>query len=222
MSGTKSIWYRLGHALERARHAKSAPRPLPGLAERRGRNGTVARRSDERPPLPAPDDLVAAGVAMAVDRVLASWTGRTPPGFARLVRAGAAGAAAALLLDLTRPLVTGRADRPLVDARTTERMLAGVGQGLVYGSIVEPRVPGPPLLKGAFYGSAEYWSDPVGGLSGLFGGHAPLRHVPLLGALVETDDDEERAYLEHLVFGVALALIYGSRSDRSGIEAESS
>ena len=33
-------------------------------------------------------------------------------------------------------------------------------------------------------------------------------------------DDRERAYLEHLVFGIALALIYESRSASNGIDPD--
>lgn len=218
MAGKNSIWYTLGHALERARHTPPARKGIPGLAERATKSPD--RQGQERAPVPTADELVAAGAAVVVDRVLATWTGRKAPGFTRLLRAGAAGAAAALLTDLVRPLVTGRRDRPLIDADTADRMLAGAGQGLVYGSIVEPRMPGPALLKGAVYGSAEYWSDPVGGLSGLLGGHAPQRHLPVLGDVMDALDARERAYLEHLIFGIALALIYESRSASRGITPE--
>ena len=218
MAGTKSIWYHIGNALERARNAPPARRALPGLSDRRAE---VARGDDaDDGAIPSADELLAAGAAIAVDRVLATWSGRKPPGFARLVRAGVAGAAAALLTDLVRPLLTGRRDRPVIDADTADRMLAGAGQGLLYGSLVEPRLPGPPLLKGAVYASAEYLTDPAGGLSGLLGGHAPQRNLPVLGDVMDALDDQERAYLEHLAFGIALALLYESRSARSGIDPD--
>jgi hypothetical protein len=218
MAGTKSIWYQIGHALERARQTPPDRPGVRGLAERV--KAPPAKQTEGRNPVPSTDELMAAGAAVVVDRVLATWTGRRAPGFTRLLRAGAAGAAAALLTELVRPLVTGRMERPVIDADTADRLLAGAGQGLVYGSIVEPRLPGHAIVKGAVYGSAEYWSDPMGGLSGLLGGHAPQRHLPVLGDVMDALDARERAYLEHLVFGIALALIYESRSESRGIEAE--
>jgi len=217
MAGKNSIWYHIGHALERARHTEPARRAVPGLAERKRTPDRAAKRSDDALAIPAADELMAAGAAVVVDRVLATWSGRKAPGLTRLIRAGAAGAAAALLVDLVRPLVTGARGRRILDEGTIDRMLAGAGQGLVYGSIVEPRLPGHAIVKGAAYGSAEYWADPVGGLSGLLGGHAPQRHLPVIGDIMESLEDHERAYLEHLVFGIALALLYESRSSSNGI-----
>ena len=211
MAGRKhSIWYHLGHALERARQAPPESRPETGLSRLKDRAERSAARREERLPIPSSDELIATGVAVAVDRVLASWAGRGQPGFTRLLRAGAAGAAAALLTDLVRPLVVGRRDRPVLDDGTADRLLAGAAQGLVYGSVVEPRLPGPSVLKGAAFGSVEYLADPGGGLSGLLGPHAapgPLRVLEHLGGDGVT---EHRTYLEHVIFGVALATIYGS------------
>ncbi|NIX22339.1 MAG: hypothetical protein GWN07_21900, partial [Actinobacteria bacterium] len=72
-----------------------------------------------------------------------------------------------LLADLVRPLLRDDADLPGIDRDTAEHMLAGLGQGLIYGGVVEPRVPGPALVKGALFGSLEYAVHPLGGLSGL-------------------------------------------------------
>ena len=73
------------------------------------------------------------------------------------------------------------------------------------------------MLKGTLFGSAEFLTDPLGGLSGILGGHAPQGHLPVLRDVLEGLEEHERAYLEHLVFGVALALIYESRSASRGI-----
>jgi hypothetical protein len=222
MASTKSFWFRLGHALERARSTPPSRRPLQGLAERSDERAepSTGRRSPEVPALPSGDDLLAAGVAMAVDRALAAWTGSRRPGLSGLLRAGAAGAAAALLVELVRPLLTGEGDRPRLDRTTADRMLAGVGHGLVYGSVVEPRVPGPPALKGALFGSVEYAADPLGGLAGVLGPHAPQRRLPVVGGMLDELEPHERAYLEHVVFGITLALLYGSRSSSNGMRPE--
>lgn len=212
MSSDKSIWYRLGHALERARHRAPSPRDVVS-DDSEGEDTSVVPRPD----IPSSDELMAAGVTLVVDKALAGWGRRTDPGFAQLLRAAAAGAVAALLVDLVRPLLRDDAELPGIDSATAEKMLAGLGQGLVYGGVVEPRIPGPALLKGAVYGSLEYTIHPMGGLSGILGSHTPHRKIPFFGDLLEGLDDEEWAYLEHLVFGIALALIYESSPSSSGI-----
>lgn len=218
MASKKNIWYHLGHALERSRHVPAREGTLTGLAER-------VRKRDERPVRSeeddgsAVDDLIGAGVAVVVDRVLTSWTGRRSPGFSRLLRAGAAGATAAVIVDLLRPILSGER-MPDFDSEMTERILAGVGQGLIYGAIVEPRLPGPSLVKGAVYGSVEYAADPVGGLTGLLGSHAPQGRLPFVGDMLEGAEAHERAYLEHLAFGIALAVLYESSPSSSGIRSD--
>jgi len=163
---------------------------------------------------------MAAGVAVVVDRILAGWTGRRTPALSSLIRAGAAGATAAILVDLVRPLLNGQAGFPALDRETADRVLAGVGQGLVYGGVVEPRVPGPALLKGALYGSVEYATDPMGGLTGLLGAHTPQARLPFVGDVLEGLDDHDRAYLEHLVFGITLALLYEPNPSSNGIRPD--
>ncbi|MDA0329749.1 MAG: hypothetical protein O2958_12170 [Gemmatimonadetes bacterium] len=221
MASKRSIWFHLGHAFERARLGTPPKRSIAALAER-GRSERGPTRRDRhdveaRAGLPSADDLMAAGIAMLVDRALAGWGKRSEPGFTRLARAGMAGAAAALVVDLVRPLLRGQAELPVIDRETASRLVAGVGQGLVYASIVEPRVPGPAAVKGALYGSAEYAMDPMGGLAGLLGSHTPHGGLPVIGAVVDGLDRHDRAYLEHVVFGIALALIYESSVSSKGI-----
>lgn len=223
MASDKSIWYRLGHALERARRA--APSPPDSLSS--PKRAVTARSDDEdgghvlpRPEIPSSDALIAAAVTLLVDKTLDVWGKRSDPGLGRLVRAAAAGAIASLLADLVRPLLRSDADLPAVDPDTAGRMLAGLGQGLVYGGVIEPRLPGPALFKGAVYGSLEYAIHPFGSLSGFLGSHTPQRKIPFFGDLLDGLDGDERAYLEHLVFGIALALIYESSPSSSGIRPD--
>ena len=224
MAPRKSIWFHIGSAYERARQGAPAARTaVAGLADRRvdrPKAGDAEKPSASRPPLPATDDLMAAGVAMIVDRALGGWGKRKEPGFAGLIRAGAAGAAAALLVDLVRPLLHADADLPVLDRETADRLLAGVGQGLVYGAIVEPRMPGPALVKGALFGSVEYAAEPLGGLTGLLGPHTPQGRLPVIGDVVASLDPLDRVYLEHLIFGIALALLYESKPSSNGIRPD--
>lgn len=136
--------------------------------------------------------------------------------FTRLLRAGAAGAAAALLLDLVKPLLAGRAELPALDRDAGTRLLVGAGQGLLYGTVVEPRVPGPPLLKGAVFALAEYLADPAGGLSHILGVHLPHSRLPVVSDLLEDLEPHDREVLEHLAFGVTLAVLCGAAPSRNG------
>jgi hypothetical protein len=166
------------------------------------------------------EELITTAITVLAGRVLAAWRPRRRPGPIRLLRAALAGGGAALLLDLVRPLLVGRPALPVLDGETAGRLLAGVGQGLVYGTVVEPRVPGPALLKGALFGSAEYAADPAGGLGHLLGAHTPQGRLPVVSQLLDEIDVHDRAYLEHLVYGVALALLYGSSRSSNGIRPD--
>jgi len=242
MAPRNTIWYHLGYALERARPDATSRKEVVSLSERRAKAAGAedaaqpAKRKTGRKPsekaeatrvkgkgdfsllaLPGAEEVVSAAMAMAVDRVLGGWGKRRDPTLRGLLRAGVAGAAAALLVDLLRPILEGRWEVPAVDRETPEHMLTGVAQGLVYGGVVEPRLPGPALLKGAVYGSIEYAADPAGGLSGLLGSHAPHGRVPVLSDAIDGLDSHDRAYLEHVLFGIALALIYESSPSSKGI-----
>ena len=226
MPHKKSLWYKVGFALERARQAPASGRKAgeKALASLRERKKPIA---DERPrkiqnpeSWPTADELLASGAAALAGRVLDSWRPQGGTGVGSLVRAGVAGAAAALLVEMLRPLLEGRVEAPTLDRELADRLLVGAGQGLVYGAVVEPRVPGPAVVKGALYGSAEYAVDPMGGLSHLLGGHAPQGRLPVVGHLLEELDAHDRAYVEHVVFGMALALLYGSSPSSSGIRVE--
>lgn len=213
---SKNIWFRLGHAFERARHG--VPAKGTSLATLRERAETARSSGKElASSIPSSDDLVAAGLAMVVDRVLGSWGRRTEPGVTRLLRAAVSGAAAALIVDLIRPLLEGDRRIPVLDRDTFDHVVGGAAHGLVYGAVLEPRVPGPPLLKGIVFGSAEYMAHPLGGVTALLGHHAPHRRLPVIGDVIDRLDDHDRGWLEYVAFGIALAVIYESSAASSGI-----
>ncbi|MCH2469627.1 MAG: hypothetical protein MK486_06405 [Gemmatimonadetes bacterium] len=221
MPPKQSLWFRLGYALERAREGPpAAGRSLRGLAEQQTKPLEAEGESGPGPAWPSIDSIVASGASAAVAKVLNGWKPQRKASTLRLLRAGAAGAAAALLVDMLRPLIRGEPGVGPLDKETVDRLIAGIGQGLVYGAVVEPRIPGPTLVKGALYGTAEYAVDPVGGLSRLLGPHAPQHRLPVIGHLLEDLDPHDRAYAEHMVFGVALALLYGSSPSSNGIRID--
>jgi hypothetical protein len=220
MSSKQSFWYRLGYALERTRNNPvQGARKLASLKERRNRRRAHERATHLQTLLPT-DDLVASGIVAVVAKALDWWRPARKAGLTRLLQAGAAGAGAALLTELIGPLLRGERALPVLGEDTLDRILSGVGQGLVYGAVVEPRLPGPVAAKGALYGSAEYAVVPVGGLTRLLGPHAPLRRVPVLAHILEGVDPHDRAYVEHVAFGITLALLYGSSASSNGIRPD--
>lgn len=228
MASSKSIWYQLGHAYERARLSSSAEASrgrregvatgteLTPLRARR----SVARKEGDELPWPDADDILAGAAWLLLDRVIGHGRDTRRPGLGRLVWAAAAGAASALLVDLLRPLLVEGGELTTLDASTTDRLVAGAGQGLVYGALVEPRVPGPALLKGALYGSVEFVTDHMGGLSKLLSAHSPHRRVPVVRDVLAARSAHDRAFLEHFVFGIALALLYESNDSSNGTRPE--
>jgi hypothetical protein len=219
MSESPSIWYRIGYALERARQEPLAGR-LRGLEERR--NGGTApkdreapggrQRDEEHPPTreDALDALIAAGAGALAGKVVGLVPARRSPGVFGLVRAGAAGAGAALLREMLDPLLRGELRVPRPGPEVADALLAGAARGLLYASVIEPRLPGPKAVRGVLYASLEYAVSPFGGLGSLLGDRAPHRRIPLVEGLFEDYALGEDSYLDHLAFGVALALLYGS------------
>ena len=161
---SKSIWYRLGYALELARHgarsaqesrsgeetpsAKEAPRAAKSGSATRAQSAQKARGkatdARSRPVSSNMDHLIATGTGILVDRLFSIVAGRRP-GTLRLTHAALAGAGAALALSLFRNGKNGTPEgrRSLHDP-TTE-LLAGAARGVLYGAVLEPRLPGSPL-----------------------------------------------------------------------------
>lgn len=234
MSSESSLWFRVGYALEQARQLPSTGRRgLAGLRDRSGGRGGEdgnatsehgkegrggGSKGDGETPAQLEEFLATGTVAVAA-RLLDRWRpGRsTSPG--ALARAAAAGAAAALLVELMRPLVRDDTDAPELGSDTPEHLLTGAGQGLVYGAVLEPWLPGSSLVKGVLLGSAEYALHPSGGLTGHLGSRSPLGRVPMVLTLIQGMKGRDRSFLEYLTFGVALAILYG-RPSSNGMRDE--
>ncbi|MDT8341229.1 MAG: hypothetical protein RQ751_06925 [Longimicrobiales bacterium] len=165
------------------------------------------------------DWILAALSATLVRAALREWPPRRRPGPLRVLRAGAAGAVAVAAGELAHRALTAadgagagpNAADPVGPGRpgALDRILAGAARGLVYGGVAEPRLPGPPALRGILFGGAEFLLSDVGGLGRLLGREAPWARVPLLRRLLDETSDAGDGFVEHVVFGVALALMAG-------------
>ena len=222
MQKKEDLWYRIGYAFETARQ-RLPPVSRPSNAPRaKDVDGEDHRRLKERvttalgklrkAPLDQPSDkildaLLTVGAGTLLTRAVSLWPGRNRPGLFRLFKAGTAGAAASFLAELLRPVLSGETSRRQLEEELTEILLSGAGRGLLYAALIEPRIPGHPLFQGTAYSALEYALTPWGGLEELTGSAAPHRKVPVLSVLLQNRGEEEE-FLEHLVFGVALALLY--------------
>jgi hypothetical protein len=239
MSSDSSLWYRVGYAMEQARQLPSTGRrSLAGLRERAtgdpdeaspggpeggppeaDRGGDPPRPEERTRRLPL-DDAVSTGAVAVATRLLDRWRPRGTAGLGGILWAGAAGAAATLLVELVHPLLSSDGSEPAVDAHTPERLLTGAAQGMVYGAVLEPWLPGPPVLKGALFGSAEFVLHPSGGATRLLGSRSPLGRIPMVLTLLEQLETRDRSFLEHVAFGAAVGILYGSRSSSGTVEDE--
>lgn len=225
MADQESLWYRLGYGLEHARGAALGGRRLRSLAERREDN--VAPRPPARPAAepagPGHEDgyeaVVAALAAALGSRALHLVPARRRPGLGRLLKAGLAGAGAAVARELVRPLLVGRSDGRAPQEAVRDAAVAGAARGLLYGALVEPRLPGPPLVRGLLFGYVESLASPWGGLTRLAGRSAPHRQVPVLSALYDDLPPDEDTLADHLLYGATLALLYGGAEPEDAPEA---
>ncbi|NNF39642.1 MAG: hypothetical protein HKN71_13305 [Gemmatimonadetes bacterium] len=234
MPDSSDFWYRLGYAVESARSGQ-AKASLDALA----RSAVEPRRKDGRSRLrkPEPDGadsagsaddssgeggaaalnlLLAAGTGTIISRLLSAWPAKRRPTMVRLARAAVAGASATLLRELLEPMLQGKAELPELDEGLSDRLTAGAARGLVYGGVVDPRLPGPPIVRGITYAAAEYLLSPWGGLRAVIGKHAPYHKLPVVSKLLDDPVAGEDAFLDHLVFGLALGLLYGD-GDGEGV-----
>lgn len=225
MHSNDTLWYRLGYTLERARG--SAP-DLPSLL-RQGAPDSAGRDNPRDNPGDGADDgkdgmavgaLVLGGAGALASRLLRAWPRRHAPGVLGLAAAGASGAAAGLLVELVGPLLRGEAAPAADDDELAASVLSGTGRGLAYGAVAEPRLPGPAVLRGFLYGTLEYAIAPWGGLPGLLGSASPHRKLPVVSRLLEPGEDDEADYLDFVIFGLALGLLYGTFVEKRGTSDE--
>ena len=73
-------------------------------------------------------------------------------------------------------------------------LLSGAGKGIIYTAALDPLLPGPPALRGALVGTAEYRSAPWGGLLRQMSNLSPVEWIPIVGALLDAGDAEDNPF----------------------------
>lgn len=125
-----------------------------------------------------------------------------------------AGIAATVLADLVGRTAEDRDGPGLPYAEDPEELMARMGAGIAiaagYASLVYPRIPGPPLLRGLAFGALEIAAAPRGGLVGL-ASRAPGVKFPLQTLALPIDEDA--GPLAHLTYGLGLGLFYRYHED---------
>jgi hypothetical protein len=219
---SKSIWYQVGYALESARHGVRSAQEAQSTGKAQSAKKTPSKAkgsSAKRSPVSSPvDQLIATGTGILGDRLFSMVAGRRP-GSLRLTRAALAGAGAALALSLFRNGKNGTNGKGPTPHDPTAEILTGAARGMLYGAVLEPRLPGSPLLRGATFGVMEYVTSPFGGLDGILGASSPHRTMPIIAALLGPTDSMALSIADHVAFGVTLGLLYGRGSARRGSRA---
>ncbi len=217
---SKNIWYHLGYALESARHGARSAQKI--RSADKASPEEKAKSTQGRPVSSAVDQLVATGTGILADRFFSIVAGRRP-GTLRLTRAALAGAGASLAVSLFRNGKNGASRVGQSPHDPTVELLTGAARGMLYGAVLEPRLPGSPLVRGATFGIMEYVTSPFGGLDGILGASSPHRTLPILAALLgpsdSLSDSMAGSIADHVAFGVTLGLLYGAGSARSGSRA---
>jgi len=223
-----SVWYDLGRALghvasawtgktTRAAGARSGPAG--------GGHRAAAPAGDEDPLFG--DAAVAATLSTVASLALStfrSWRGKGGVTTGALIRGAAAGAGAAGVvfalarLSRKRRGPAGRDEAAAADLidDLIDRLLAGAGRGLVYAALLDPLLPGPPIVRGALAGTADYLALPLGGLFTRLQAFSPIRRVPVISALLDAGEAEDDSYLTFLGYGLVLGLLYGDPPAASG------
>lgn len=213
----RSLWYTLGRAVESVASAfpgrasnPERPRPAkPSDDPRRGwRGGPSAPGDPERTAYPL--GLLAGGATALLGTMLTKRLVTHRPSSRRLARGAVAGAGAAALIFAARELGgSRRADEREDDQDVLDELLGGAGRGLIYAALIDPHLPGGPLLKGVLAGTLDYTLAPAGGLFRSLEPLSPIHRVPVVSALLEVGYSEADPYLAHLCNGILLGLLCG-------------
>jgi hypothetical protein len=190
-----------------SRRRSRSPLRTPHRTVESAAEGATRLRDAAREHLPPPGpmgSLVASALTAAAGKAVHRWARSRAPSWRRLLRGAAAGVGAAGLVFALRRVLDDPSDLELAD-----ELLAGAGKGVVYAAILDPVLPGPPLVRGAITGTMEYLTVPWGGVLSRLQDLSPARKLPLVGALLETGDAEDDPYLAFLMYGVALAILHG-------------
>jgi hypothetical protein len=152
---------------------------------------------------PAGGVMAGAAAAWLAARVLRP----RPVSWPRVVLAGVAATFLADLVERTldRDQPAGRAGLDGDTEALVRRYGTGIAMAAGYATLLYPRLPGPPLLRGLAFGALDLAAAQRGGLAGL-AADTPSIRFPLQTLALPPDRDA--GPLAAITFGLALGLFY--------------
>jgi hypothetical protein len=214
MSLGDSLWYGLGRSAERLSSTLSrATQSVREAGPDRGPDGN-GQGTGPTPLSHSTEAMLLAGLSAALLSGVRRWTASRRPGLGSLARGALAGAGAVACVHAFAVLRRHGSDedndhetRP-VDV--LDELLSGAGRGIIYAAILDPLLPGPPLLRGSLAGTAEYLSAPLGGIFSNLEKLSPIRRVPFISVLLETGEpSDDDSFFSFLAYGLILGALYG-------------
>jgi len=178
-----------------------------GAAQRSRQVGVHDPDSDDDLADDATETIQTAALAAGAAWLLSRFFRPRDVSWPRVVIAGVAATALADMVGRFRE--DSPAPGRLPYAEDPEELMARFGAGIAvaagYASLLYPRIPGPPLLRGLAFGALEIAAAPRGGLLHL-ATQAPGVRFPLQTLALPVDEDAGPA--SHLAFGLALGFLY--------------
>lgn len=209
-----SFFYSLGYLIEEAgdlvsrpprgaRGADAGPDPWSG-------DGDAPDAGDA----PGPPDLLALAGTTVGSWVLARVLRPGPVSWPRAIVAGIAATALAQAIDVVERGASGATDEDDDPSRadTAARYVAGVATAVAYASLIYPRIPGPPLVRGLAFGAIEAATLASGGVLATLRQISPRLSFPLSSLTLPGAAGSSPA--ANLAFGLGLGLFYRTRPRR--------
>ena len=130
-----------------------------------------------------------------------------PVSWPRVILSGVAATALADFIGrrFERSTVPGRLPYAEDAGELVARLMAGVAIAAGYASLIYPRLPGSPLVRGLAFGALEIVAAPRGGVLRM-ATQSPGVRFPLQA--LASPVDEDAGPLAHMAFGLGLGLFY--------------
>jgi len=201
--------YSLGYLIEEADDLISGrPRAGRSAADQRAADDADVAGVDDVPRAP---DFWAFVATTAAGLALAKFVRPKRVSWPRAVVAGVAATALAHLADTLEERAGGGSPTDETAADASARYVAGIATAIAYASLIYPRIPGPPLVRGLAFGAIEAATLPQGGILATLRQVSPRLSIPLASLALPGAAGSTPA--ANLAYGLGLGLVYRSPRD---------